>query len=314
MAAPTTCERQRCPTRACAWSKLGLGAKRAFRRTLVVFAVALPVAACTTAPSDRSPSGEAGTGGAGTQSPCDPLEPKPITLGTVVGVGKDAQETLYVDSVNGIFLSVADRLIRQHVIGTGQSGSNEFAFSFVAPGADYSTAQHLLVETTGDTATAMALGPDGKTFLNQPNPGITMLTIVDANTLSGMPLVNTPNEIAYVGDVANGSVLLATRPMNDDSTSSGGGLAIFYGPPAAIAQRQITHFQQSLSGGGTVTFLVDGTPYVLAFGMVPGPDAGPFGTFALQALTPQGGAPIGIALRSPTPTTLAHSLAFTCLP
>ena len=103
--------------------------------------------------------------------------------------------------------------------------------------------------------------------------------------------------------------------MNDDTTSSSGGIAIFCGPPSAVAQRSVTSFEESLSGNGTVTFLVGGTPYVMAFGQVLGePDAGPLGTFALESLTPQGGAPIAITLRSPTPTAAPPVLSFTCLP
>lgn len=284
------------------------------------FLVAVAMAACTSSTdesgsktSGSTDAGSGGTGGTGTQSACDPLAPKAITLGDVVGVGKDEAGTFYVDSSNGIFVSDTGKLIRQHVIGTGQSGSNEYNFSFVAPGADYSTARNLLVETTAGKATAMALGPDGKTFLGgQPSTGITMLTLVDPSTVAGMPLVNMPNVIAYVADVANGNVILGTRPMGGDSTSSSGGLAIFYGPPTAVSQRVITEFQQSLSNSGTVTFLVDGTPYVLAFGMISSPDGGPFGTFALQSLTPQGGSPIGVTLRVPTPSQVLSDLSVTC--
>jgi hypothetical protein len=286
-------------------------------RILLALALAAPLVACSTAKDDGSASNEAGatdagTGGAGTQIACDPLEPKAISLGQVVGVGKDAAGTLYVDSANGIFLSDGGKLIRQHVIGTGQSGDHEYTFSFVAPGADYSTERNLLVETTGNTADAMALGPDGKTFLDQPSSGITMLTLVDPSTANAMPLVNTPNDVLYLADVENGDVLLATRPMNEDTTSSDGGLAMFYGPPAAVAERVITSYQQALSGGGNLTFLVDGTPYVLTFAMVMGPDAGPLGTFTLQSLTPEGGASMAVTLRSPPPTGLPSDLAFTC--
>ena len=287
---------------------------------LVAVALAAPVTACSTTPKGATGStdaGSTGTGGAGgiaAEGPCDPLEPKAIALDQVVGVGKDAAGTLYVDSSSGIFVSGGGKLIRQAVIGSGQSGNNEYNFSFVAPGADYSTAQNLLVETTGDTADGMALGGDAKSFLDQSPAGVTMLTLVGAATLSGMALVNTPTEIAYVADVANGDVLLATLPMSGDSTSSSGGLAIFYGPTSAVAQRTITSFQESMSNNGSVTFLVDGTPYVLTFGLVPSPDAGPFGAFALGDLTPQGGSPIGVTLRSPTPSTLPQGLSFTCLP
>jgi hypothetical protein len=58
---------------------------------------------------------------------------------------------------------------------------------------------------------------------------------------------------------ANGDILLATVPMNDDGTAPNGGLAIFYGSSTApIAQRPITGFEQSQSGTGTLTFLGDG--------------------------------------------------------
>ena len=57
-----------------------------------------------------------------------------------------------------------------------------------------------------------------------------------------------------------------------------------------VAERVITAFGESLSGNGTVTFLVGNTSYVLAFGMVQAADAGPLGMFTLEGLTPQGGA------------------------
>jgi hypothetical protein len=268
------------------------------------------VAACST--SHGGTTSDAGA----TPTPCDPLAAKAITLGAVVGVGKDATGVLYVDSAHGVFLSDASNaLIRQHVAGTGESGTTEFGFTFESPGADFSTARSLLVETNGTTATAMALGPtNSKAFLSQMPPGTTPLTLVDPSTVSGMPIVNTPNTIDYVGDVANGDVILATVPMNDDETSPNGGLAIFYGPPGSVAQRPITDFQETMSGNGTVTFLVDGTSYALQFGDVAAPDAGLFGAFALLGLTPQGGAAMNVALRSQTPAALPSDLSFTCLP
>jgi hypothetical protein len=164
-------------------------------------------------------------------------------------------------------------------------------------------------------AKAMALGPtSSKAFLNQSPAGTTALTVVNASTVSGLTVVDTPNVISYVADVSNGDVLLATVPLNDDETSSDGGLSIFYGPPGAVAQRAITGFEETLSGNGTVTFLVGTTPYVLAFGEIAAPGAGPLGAFALLSLTPQGGEPLTVALRSPTPTTLPPTLAFSCLP
>jgi hypothetical protein len=260
-------------------------------------------------------------GSTGEAVPCDPLAATPITPGAIVGVGQDTDGTLYMDAANGVFASAGGALIRQRLLGTGESGANEFIFTFESPAADAGApARDLLVETTGSTASAMALGPGGaRVFLDQAGAGLTALTLVDPAAVSGLSVVNTPDVISYVGDAANGDVVLATVPLNGDSNASpggvyDGGLSIFYGPPNNVAERVITAFGQTLSGNGTVTFLVGNTPYVLAFGMVPQPDAGPLGVFTLEGLTPQGGSEIAVTLRSPTPTTPPAGLSFTCLP
>lgn len=279
------------------------------RSVLVVgLGLVLAAGAC-----DRSLNGQTNDGGSQTQTGCDPLAPGPITLGAIVGVGQDAAGTFYVDAANGIFISLGGQLVRQHVTGTGQSGS-QYLFTIEVPTADAAAAMNLLVDTQGSTATAMALGPAGsKAFLGQSDAGVTSLSLVTASAVSGLPVVNTPNQISYVGIASNQNVIVATVPQNENPGAKYGGLSIFYGPPRAVAQRTITDFQQSLSGNGTVTFLVGGVPYVLAFGMVQGPDAGPLGTFALLSLTPQGSAPLGVTLQPSTPSSLPFGdLLFLC--
>jgi hypothetical protein len=64
---------------------------------------------------------------------CDPLAPKPITLGAIVGVGTAADGMSYVDAANGVFVSSGGELERQHVTGTGQAGATEYLFSFEPP-------------------------------------------------------------------------------------------------------------------------------------------------------------------------------------
>jgi hypothetical protein len=285
---------------------------RAFS-TIVVLALTVPFAACKT--SSLAGGGTTDGGGTGTEIACDPLSPKPVMLGAIVGVGQDASGVLYMDSTTGVFVSESGTLFRQHVTGTGQSGTNEYLFTFESPSDDGSSARNLLVETRGSMASAMALGPpDLRAFLDQSPAGVTALTLVDVATVLGMAIVNTPNLISYVGDVANGDIVLATVPMSPDPMSSNGDLSIFYGPLGNVAQRAVTAFEQSRSGNGTVTFLVDGTPYVLAFGMIAAPDAGPLGAFALLGLTPQGGEQMAVTVRSPSPTLLPSGLSFTCLP
>jgi hypothetical protein len=233
--------------------------------------------ACSTPHSGASSAdaGGAGSGGATDAgnaglAPCDPLAGKPIALGTIIGVGADLS-TIYVDSSNGVFVSNAsNEFIRQHVVGTGSSGKTEFLFTFVPPGADFSLARNLLLEVSGAVATAMALGqPNSKAFLNQAPAGTTPLTLMPASATAGMAVVNTPNIISYLADVANSDILLATVPMNDDRTAPNGGIAIFYGSSTApIAQRPITSVEQSQSGNGTLTFLGDGeTALTLQFGI-----------------------------------------------
>jgi hypothetical protein len=250
-----------------------------------------------------------------TNVPCDPLAAKPISLGAIVGVGQDAAGTLYVDAANGIFVSQSGQLIRQRLTGTGQSGSDQFLFSIEPPTADAGAlAVNLLVQTDGTTAVAMALGPAGsKAFLGQTDMA-TSLSLVAASTVSGMPIVNTPDVISYVADVENGDVLMVTVPMNEDPAAANGGQSVFYGPPGQVAERTIVSFQQSLSNTGTLTFQVDGVPTTLAFGTVATPGGSPLGTFTLNSLTPQGGAPMSITLRAPTPTSTPPELSFTCSP
>jgi hypothetical protein len=283
--------------------------KRMARSALAAVAIVATLAAC----NGSATEGGSGTSGEATETACDPLAPPPITLGAIVGVGKDAGGMLYVDAANGVFVSKSGELVRQHVIGTGQSGTTEFLFSFVS-GADESSPRNLLVETQGSTAVKMGLGrADSKAFLNQSPPGVTLLTLVGPSTVSGMKLVNTPNVIEYLADVANGDVLLATMPMNEaDWDPTTGGQFIFYGPPGRIAERKITAFEQGGMGEGTLTFLVGQTLYTLNFGPVMTPDSGPFGTFELDDLTPEGGSPLKATLRSPTPATLPAGLSFTC--
>jgi hypothetical protein len=287
-------------------------------RSLAAFALPalVPFALSCTASKDVGSAGTVdGSAGGGAETTCNPLAAKPITLGTVVGAGKDVAGTVYVDSANGVFVSGSGALNRQRVTGTGQSGNDEFLFTFEPPGDDGAGTRNLLVETSGSAASAMALGPaDSKSFLGESDAGVTPLALVDPATLAGLPVVNTPKLIQYVADVANGGVLLTTVPMNSDSASSNGGLSVFYGPASSVAERAITAFEQTLSNDGTMTFLVDGTPYVLAFGTVNTPDSGPLGVFTLQTLTPEGGSALTVTLRSPAPTTVPSGLSFTCLP
>jgi len=282
------------------------------REIFELLLVALTAGAAGCASDDPSGAGAPPAADSATIA-CDPLAPSPLTLGAIVGVGTSADGTSYVDAANGVFVASGAELVRQHVTGTGQSGATEYLFSFEPPN-EPSAAQTLLVETDDSgNAQQMALGPpDSREFLDPPLPDVTPLTLAEPASVSGLTVVNTPNEISYVADVEDGSVLLTTYPMNPDPASETGNLTLFYGPAANVQERTIAAFQQSLSNVGTVTFLVGAESYVLAFGRLPTSDD-PFGKFVLTSLTPGSGSPLAVTLRSPTPSELPSELSFSCL-
>jgi hypothetical protein len=273
----------------------------------VVASIALMLLACTR----TTGSTESSTG-----SLCDPLAPPPTSLTAILGVGQDAEGTLYVaDSPAGapeprVFVSGTGQLVRQHVIGSGASGGNgqvaaEYTLSFVAPGADYSTARALLLSMQGDTASQMALGPaDSKAFIG--GPGETPLTVVDSSAVSGLPIVNLPGVIAWVADVSDGTSIVVASPTEVASSAD---FHLFYGPPSAMVERPIVSFSQALSGYPTIAFQVGSATYTMAISGTWEPDGG--GGPGPGTLDTKSGT-LPFTLRLPTPTTLS-GFTFTCL-
>ena len=266
------------------------------------FALAL-LAACSSQSSGSSPSAS---------TTCNPLAPPPTSLSNLLGVGQDAQGTLYVadqppsPAQTRVFIATGSGpLVRQQVIGSGSNGSGQYTLSYVAPGASYDTAQALLLDVSGGTATQMALGPaNSKSFLG--GPGETPLTVVDAGTVAGRPIANLPGVVQYVADVSDGSAIVVTAPGEVDSTSD---FHLFYGTPPALAERTIVSFSQPLSGYPTIAFQVGSATYTMAIG----------GTFELDGgggpgpgTLDTGSATLDFTLRTPTPSTLV-GFSFTCL-
>jgi hypothetical protein len=234
----------------------------------------------------------------------------------VLGVGQDAQGTLYVaDSPSGlstprVFVSSGGKLVRQHVAGSGQSGGKpgsaaEYTLTFEPPGAGFSSARALLLAMQGGTASQMALGPaDSKSFIG--GPGETPLKVVSDGTVTAMPIVNLPGVVDYVADVSDGTVIVVTSPMDLASSSD---FHLFYGRPSAMQEHTIVSFNQALSGYPTIGFTVGSTTYTMTISGTFDPDGGGGpgpGTLATGTGT------LAFTLRMPTPTTLA-GFSFTCL-
>jgi hypothetical protein len=259
------------------------------------------------------------SGSAANQSaPCDPLAPPPTTLGAIIGVGEDTNGTLYVadETPDGggqdrVFVSNGMTLDRQHVAGSGQSGSPpnaEYTFSFEPPSADAGDLRALLIQVQGGMVTGMALGPgNSRSFLGAADAGQVPLTVLDAGAVAGFMIQNLPNVVQYVIDVSNGSVVVVTAPMDASGYS---GFRLFYGTPSNMIERPITAYNQSLSGPADIAFTVGSATYTLQTMWTFGPDAGPLG-MPSGATLDTGTGTISATIRMPTPTTLS-GFSFTC--
>jgi hypothetical protein len=265
------------------------------------FALAL-LGACSSHSSGSSPSAS---------TPCDPLAPPPTSLSNPLGVGQDAQGTLYaadlpagIDEPRVFVGPAAGPLVRQEVLGSGSTGSGDYTLSFGPPGAALAS-QALLLDVANGSATQMALGPaDSKAFLG--GPGETPLTVVGASTVAGLGIVNLPGEVDYVADVSDGTSIVVTSPINPQSSAY---FHLFYGTADAMAERTIVSFNQALSGYPTIAFQVGSATYTMAIG----------GTFELDGgggpgpgTLDTGSATLDFTQRTPTPSTLA-GFSFTCL-
>ncbi|HEX8796007.1 MAG TPA: hypothetical protein VF765_33890 [Polyangiaceae bacterium] len=278
---------------------------------LLLLTMILAFAAC----SSSSSSG----GSASSASPhsCDPLAPSPTSLSGVLGVGQDAQGTLYVaDSPPNaatarVFVSGGGKLVRQDVLGSGEMGggkggvADEYTLSFVPAGGDPSAARALLLAMQGGTASQMALGPgNSKSFIG--GPGETPLKVVGESAVSGMPVVNLPDVADYVADVSDGTAIVVTSPLDINSSAD---FHLFYGRPSAMLERTITSFNQALSGYPTIAFTVGSSTYTMAISGTFDPDGGGGpGPGTLQTAS----STLDFTLRMPTPTTLS-GFSFTCL-
>ncbi len=255
---------------------------------------------------------------AGVSGPCDPLAPSPTTLGSVLGVGKDGQGTLYVGDVattgeNRVFVSSGGTLVRKDVVGSGGSGGPpdaQYTFSFRDPFADISTMRALLINTNDGKATAMALGSGSnpKELLGPATTGDEVLTLVDPSTVAALPIKNLPHVPVYVADASDGTSIVVTWPMDAYGTDDA---RLYYGTPGHMLERPITQYGESLSGDTTVTFTVDAATYSVHFAIEFGdPDAGPLGNPGPVTLD-KGGSTETMTLRMPTPATLS-GFSFTC--
>jgi len=198
--------------------------------------------------------------GSGSHLPCDPLAsaPKAIALGTILGVGKAADGTLYVadqtdSSAERVFVSDSSAtLVRQHVGGSGTTSdgvSMEYDFSAADPLPAF--VLEVYVPKVGATRMGVVQGTlkDRKTFvIGQDGEE---LTVLPSSAIAGMPLKNFPGtiQVEYAATLPDGQILLVTRPTEDWSYTD---FRLYLGPSNAVAERAVSSASRALDGGSTI--------------------------------------------------------------
>jgi hypothetical protein len=220
-----------------------------------------------------------------TTTTCDPLvaHPLPVTLGTVLGVGRNAQGNVYLaDQVDmtatssatyRVFVSSGMNLYRKRVTGNDKRGalSNwDYALSY----QDGTTQQALLIQVRNGSVTAMGLGPAG-TMMFLPSTD-RPLSVVQPDVVSSMTLVNLPGDVVIeeVGTTPDGNAIVVTRPMDDWTYSD---FRVFYGQPPELLERSLVRGFDA-SGQTNVTFNVSFGESTGQFTLLYPSASGPSGT------------------------------------
>jgi hypothetical protein len=259
----------------------------------------------------------------GASGPCDPLAPHelPVTLGTVLGVGKASQGTVYLadevpgKSIDRVFVSSGTTLFRKRVTGSGSSGGGadvDYTFSFDL--GDGSPNRALLIQRRGGAVTAMGLGSGGKAFIGTPGATDETLTVLGDSVPSGFTLRNLPGDVTieYVADVddGKGGVIVVTRPTDDwDYTD----FRVFFGPEGKMVERSVVNVTRSRGSDTDIHFTMGAATYDVVFTFVTEiTDAGLSGHPGPGTLVTGGGSPVAVTQRYPGPTSLP-GFSFTCL-
>jgi hypothetical protein len=240
--------------------------------------------------NDGGLTGSGGAGGflseagAADRPGCDPFAAvqKPITLGTILGAGKNASGTIYavdqVSSIQRVFVSDASgTLVRQHVNGSGSgSGPTYYVFNVGEGGqafviqidmpVDKSIRMGVLQGTLIDRKT-LIIGQDGEE-----------LAVLSNSVVASMPIRNLPGDVyvEYVATLPDGRLMLVTRPSDDWTYAD---FRLYLGTPNAVTERPVDSVTRANDGGSTtILFQLDGTqaraffPVVFADGgFAPGP-------------------------------------------
>lgn len=196
-------------------------------------------------------------------SACQPLEASAadISLGQLVGAGRDAHGVVYViDEAAGelrAFISNDGVLVQQRISGTGQ-GNADGAFTLVSlDELDPSVTLQVTVDASGGKRMGVVTGPlEGKTFvIGQQGEELSLLT---ADAVQVLPLASYEPEILveYAAEVEDGRALIVLRPRDFQDYSQ---FRVFLGPAERLDERAVSKVTRARDGGSTtLEFDVDG--------------------------------------------------------
>jgi hypothetical protein len=242
----------------------------------------------------------------GTQA-CDPLaaRPQPITLGSVLAVGKHADGTLYVIGERGtsdylVFMSAGATLQRQRQSGSGEVNQDGLMVYILSAGAGAEQFTLQLEVRGSEKRMGILRGTfAGKGFVIGQQGEV--LEVVGTDALAGLAVKNLPGTIVteYQAQLADGRRILVTRPEDDGSYSD---FRLYLGPANQVAERRVSDVQRARSGTTTIAFLLDFQATSIHFGSTLAPGDQPWAMIngVMQPLTVL------------APTTPTAGLSFLC--
>jgi hypothetical protein len=256
-------------------------------RALAAFAAIVTVAGCGGAASPSTAS-----------KACDPLadEPQPITLGKVLGAGRDANGVVYVvdqppQGTERLFVSDGMKLERQPASGTGsgaQPGGG--TFEIVSSGmGDNAVAVEIVTDAGGTVTMGVVHGALATKTFTIGSQGDT-LTVLDADALASYALQNLPGTIyvEYLATLADGRTMVVTRPEADWTYED---FRVFLSPSATspLLERKVVNV--SRGSATTIVFDLDGAQATAHFSselLAPGPSTLTVGaqSFDLSVMAP----------------------------
>jgi hypothetical protein len=206
---------------------------------------------------------ESGSPGTSALLVCDPVDPAPIKLGTILGAGRDTDGTLYVvDLPQGpgserVFVSSGATLQRQPIAGSGggvDDGSGGTVYVFTINYGTTAFSLELETNAAGPTAMGVVHGTlTTRTFTIGQQGSV--LTLVPASEIATIPATDIPSFINYNLTLSDGRALLVVSPVLGDGVH--GYYRVFFGTPDNMVERLVFQVNQD-ADTTTIKFMVDG--------------------------------------------------------